>query len=173
MALIGSTKKESANARIIEKFRSETAGFFDVRVFPIDILPYFNPDLENDDLLPESVKNFRNCLENAAGVVICTPEYVFSLPGVLKNALEWTVSTILFNDKPTALITAASVGEKAQESLGLVMKTIGAKVGIYSSILIKNVRTKINQNGEFINENTEKEFNDLIKDFKNNLIENK
>ena len=69
--------------------------------------------------------HFRKSIEEADAVLICTPEYVFSLPGILKNALEWTVSTTVFSDKPTALLTASSSGEKAHESLLLVMKTLG------------------------------------------------
>ncbi|WP_363317949.1 NAD(P)H-dependent oxidoreductase [uncultured Algibacter sp.] len=45
--------------------------------------------------------DFRNKIENADGIVICTPEYVFSIPSGLKNTIEWCVSTNAFSNKPT------------------------------------------------------------------------
>jgi chromate reductase, NAD(P)H dehydrogenase (quinone) len=166
IAFSGSIKKDSMNGKIIEKFTELTTDFFEIELFPIDELPHFNPDLETPENLPKRVKKLRKAIENADGVLISTPEYVFSIPAILKNALEWTVSTIVFKDKPTAIITAATVGEKTHESLHLVMTTIGAKIGDKSALLIKNVKSKINPFGEFINAETLQEFNDLIDDFK-------
>ena len=69
----------------------------------IAALPHFNADLD-DEGLPPSIENFPPRIEEAAGALICTPEYVFSLPGTLKNALDRTVSTTVFSDKPAAII---------------------------------------------------------------------
>jgi len=55
---------------------------------------------------PESVKNFKSKVKEADGVLICTPEYAFGVPGAFKNALDWTVGSSDFYDKPVALITA-------------------------------------------------------------------
>ena len=165
IALIGSTKTASLNLKIVEKFAKMTKNSLEITIFPIIDLPFFNPDVDNETDVPSIVTDFRQAIDTADGVLICTPEYVFSLPGILKNALEWTVSTIVFNEKPTALITASSVGEKAHESLSLVMQTIGAKVGEKSALLIQNVKTKVNMSGEFINADTLKAFKDLIEDF--------
>jgi NAD(P)H-dependent FMN reductase len=104
-------------------------------------------------------------IEEASGVVICTPEYVFSLPGTLKNALDWTVSTTVFSDKPVAIITASSSGKKAHESLELVMKTLGAKIGQKSKLLIQGVRSKINSEGKISDEATWKEIKELCDSF--------
>lgn len=115
----------------------------------IDELPHFNPDLEKDGLPPPSVAAFRQLIEDADGVLICTPEYVFSLPGALKNALEWTVSTTIFSFKPLAFIVASASGEKAFESLELIMKTLLQQpVNEQCKLLIKGGRGKINAEGQ-------------------------
>ena len=101
-------------------------------------------------------------IEAADGIIICTPEYVFSLPGVLKNALEWTVSTTIFSGKPAALIVASGQGEKAYEALILIMNTLGAKVGEYAKLLIPGARSKINTQGHISDELTAKELDRLI-----------
>lgn len=108
-------------------------------------LPHFNPDLDNDT--PAVVTDWRDQLKNADAVLICTPEYAFGVPGSLKNALDWTVSSGEFVDKPTALITASSVGTNAHASLLLTLGAISAKVTDEATLLIPFVRTKVNTDG--------------------------
>ncbi len=122
----------------------ECAAWADVVVYEgMLALPYFNPDLDKEETVPVTVSEFRNQIQAADAVLICTPEYVFSLPGVLKNALEWTVSTTVFSDKPAALITASASGQKAAESLELIMRTIGAKFSQDTMLLIQGVKGKV------------------------------
>jgi chromate reductase, NAD(P)H dehydrogenase (quinone) len=168
LVLLGSTKTDSTNEKIVDYFTEKTASFFDVETYPLSILPFFNPDLETD-LLPDSVKDFRQKIEQADGVLISTPEYVFSIPGVLKNALEWTVSTIIFDKKPTAIITAASSGNVAHESIQLIMKTIGADFDEKTAVLIQSPKSKMNSNGEITDPKTIDLLANLILNFKEKL----
>src|SRR6478752_4823175 len=71
-------------------------------------LPHFDDSFE----IPAEVIQFRQLIFEADGVLICTPEYAFGVPGSLKNALDWTVGTMEMNSKPTALITASTGGER-------------------------------------------------------------
>jgi NAD(P)H-dependent FMN reductase len=64
------------------------------------------------------------------------------VPGVLKNALEWTVSTTVFSEKPVAIIVASGLGEKTYESLTLIMTTLGARIPDSSRLLIQGARAK-------------------------------
>jgi chromate reductase len=93
------------------------------------------------------VINWRKQLKNADAVLICTPEYAFGVPGSLKNALDWTVSSGEFVDKPVALVTASSVGTNAHASLLLTLGAISAKVADDAALLIPFVRTKVNSDG--------------------------
>ncbi len=126
-------------------------------------LPHFNPDLDTETP-PESVAEWRERIKKSDGILICSPEYVFSIPAALKNALEWTVSSADFHDKPTALITASSLGETAHESLLLVLKTIDAKIGEHAALLISGAQTKI-KDGKIADENTVEKLNLLIESF--------
>src|SRR5688572_2321077 len=119
LAISGSTQKGSSNELIIQHITKRYSDTLDIQLFDISSLPYFVPEAE----APEIVVQFRKLIENADGVLISTPEYVFSLPGILKNAIEWTVSTMVFNEKPIAFIIASASGDKAYESLELVMNT--------------------------------------------------
>ena len=64
-------------------------------------LPHFNPDLDDDDCRT-IVTDWRDRLKECDGVLFCTPEYAHGVPGVLKNALDWIVSSGEFMYKPTA-----------------------------------------------------------------------
>jgi Predicted flavoprotein len=143
LALCGSNRVDSTNLKIIKAIRKFSFEMINVEIYDqIRILPYFNPDMDNDQP-PALVKAFRDKIREADGVLICTPEYVYSLPGVLKNAIEWCVSTTVFSLKPVALITASSSGEKAHESLQLIMKTLYANFSDSTQLLIKGAKTKI------------------------------
>lgn len=128
-AICGSTRKQSVNSLILENIAERYAAqaLFDL-YYGIGNLPHFDTDLDKEPL-PPAVTDLRQRIAAADAVLICTPEYVFSLPGSFKNAIEWTVSTTLFTDKQVALITASSSGHKAHESLQLVMRTLGARWG--------------------------------------------
>lgn len=154
LAIPGSTRTNSSNLQIIHAIANLASIDAEVEVYnKLSGLPHFNPDVD-DDNLPDAVAEFRNKIKEADGVLICTPEYIFSLPGSLKNAIEWTVSTTIFLNKPTALITASGLGDKAHESLQLIMKTVGAAFNDETQLLISGARTKVNSNSEIIDEAT-------------------
>ncbi len=165
LAISGSLRAKSANLTILKNIAEMFADKINVKLYDgLANLPQFNPDLDTDSPIRE-VEDLRGQIRAADGVLICTPEYVFSIPGALKNALEWTVSTSDFTGKPTALITASGLGEKAPDSLFLVLKTIEAKINENTALLISGARTKINAEGNISDEPTIEAINLLIESF--------
>ncbi len=153
-AISGSTRKNSGNLTVIHTLKNLFSAQMDFSLYEaIDQLPHFNPDLDRDDP-PAVVKEFRQMIEDADAVIICTPEYVFSLPGSLKNAIEWTVSTTIFQHKPVALIVAAASGQKAMESLHLILTTLEASIGDDSRLIIQGIRGKIDREGNIVHQET-------------------
>jgi chromate reductase, NAD(P)H dehydrogenase (quinone) len=144
LAICGSTRAQSANLSIIQYVGELLADEVEMKIYSeLSALPHFNPDLDKERA-PDIVETLREKIKDADGILICTPEYVFSLPGALKNALEWCVSTNIFSEKPVALITASASGTKAHESLQLVMKTIGANIQQETNLLIQGAKGKVN-----------------------------
>lgn len=169
LAISGSLRTKSANLTIIESIAEMFADKVSMTIYQgLANLPHFNPDLDTD-APPAEVKDFRDRIKEADCVLICSPEYVFSVPGALKNALEWTVSSSDFSGKPTALITASSLGEKAHESLFLVLKTIEAKIDEKTSLLISGARTKLDEKGKFSDNETLESVTLLIDVLINNI----
>ena len=112
LAIIGSTRVNSSNLNLVKYLEVLSKDIFEITYFEgLITLPHFNPDLDHENP-PQEVVAFRQQIADAHGVIICTPEYVFSLPGSLKNAIEWCVSTTVFSQKPVGLITASASGEK-------------------------------------------------------------
>lgn len=95
----------------------------------IDRLPFFNPDLDNEEV-PEAVESFRAELRNADGLLISSPEYAHGVPGVLKNALDWLVGSTQGEivDKPVALVNASPYATIAQASLVETLRVMSARV---------------------------------------------
>jgi chromate reductase len=147
-AIIGSASQHSANHKLVELFEKLSADSFNVTIFDsLKALPHFDPDLSTGNP-PAAIVAFRNSIEQADGLLICTPEYVFSIPSGLKNAIEWCVSTTVFTDKPTALITASAHGQKGHEELQLIMKTVQTRFTNETTLLVQGIKGKINQQGE-------------------------
>ena len=162
LAISGSTKSGSTNERILHAIAHLYAPRVEFEIFTaIDRLPHFNPDLDNDHP-PAEVVELRRLIDESAGVLISTPEYVFSLPGALKNALEWMVSTTIFTDKPAAFIIAATSGEKAFESLALILRTIGAKIDDDSMMLVRGARAKLADDDTITDEPTRQEIDRVM-----------
>ena len=154
LAISGSTKKNSTNGIFLRFIAESFQDTLDVQIYEkIDTLPHFNSDLDHENP-PASIVEFRKLIQAADGVLFCTPEYVFSLPGTLKNAIEWNVSTTLFSNKAVALIVAATSGEKAMEALDLIMTTIEARIVKEAKLLIKGARGKIGKGGKIQDQNT-------------------
>ncbi len=164
LAISGSLRSKSANLTILTNIKELFADRMNIEIYDgLANLPQFNPDLDTN-APPETVSDFRRKIREADGVLVCSPEYVFSVPGALKNALEWTVSSSDFHHKPTALITASSLGDKAHESLIVILKTIDAKIGENAALLISHAQTKL-KDEKISDAETVKQINLLVESF--------
>jgi chromate reductase, NAD(P)H dehydrogenase (quinone) len=121
--LVGSLRNESINMRYaqeLEKLAPKGVEF----VFANLNLPLFNQDLEAD--FPAEARAVKDVLAEADGVLIVTPEYNRSFPGVLKNAIDWASrpwGSNSFDAKPVALVgVSGALGTtQAQQQLRNVM----------------------------------------------------
>jgi len=146
LALCGSTRTNSSNRELINVIIELYKAKADIQVFEgLDQIPHFNPD-RDDEHPPKQVSFFRRQVKEADGILICTPEYAMGVPGTLKNAIDWTVSSMQFSHKPVALITASSQGYKAHASLLETLKVIECDIPDTSQLVISFVKTKVRDN---------------------------
>ena len=144
LAISGSLRQDSSNYRIINKVASLVPNNIELTIYKeLGKLPHFDGEEGY-----EIVDQWRKQIQDADGILICTPEYAFGVPGSLKNALDWTVSSGNFYEKPVALITASSVGDKGHVSLLQTLTAITAKMNDDTKLLIPFIRSKFNEKGE-------------------------
>lgn len=120
---------------------------------PIDQLPFFNEDLERQGD-PPVVREFMRALANADALIVFTPEYSYSIPGVLKNALDWAsrpVGRSVLRGRPVAIM-GASTGRsgtmRAQLHVRQVLQYVGAIPLPEPEVSITFARDKFNGIGE-------------------------
>jgi len=156
LAICGSTRASSSNHHLIKAITDLGARVFDIQLFGgLTELPHFNPDQDlSPDAAPAAVQQFRKQLEAADAVLICTPEYAIGVPGTLKNAIDWTVSSMHFSRKPVALITAGTSGHKAHQSLLGTLLIIESKIAEDAQLVVSGVKTKVNEQGVITDEGT-------------------
>jgi len=124
----GSTRSGSANtAALVTAAVLAPPGVTAVLYEGLEGLPAFNPD-HDGELLPPPVARLRQEIEAADAVLFCTPEYAGTLPGSLKNLLDWTVGGGQLYEKPVAWlnVAAANRGLGAQQTLASVLGYVGA-----------------------------------------------
>ncbi len=153
-AIIGSASVNSTNLKLVEQLPVLATSAFNLTIYnDLKLLPHFDPELSANNP-PKQIIELRQSIEQADGVIICTPEYVFSIPSGLKNAIEWCIATTVFSDKPVGLITASANGQKGHAELQLIMKTVMAKFTYETSLLIQGIKGKFDEQGNLINNET-------------------
>jgi len=154
LALNGSASASSSNEKLIDQIIQLLPPEFSVTVFDrLQTLPHFDPKRTEQETPPEVIE-LRERIAQADGVLFSTPEYIFSIPSALKNAFEWCVSTTVFSEKPTGILTASASGEKGHAELQLIMKTLMATFTTDTTLLIQGIKGKINIKGEITDEET-------------------
>jgi NAD(P)H-dependent FMN reductase len=134
----------------------------------LETIPPFDPDRDREgDVPPPPVARLRAALQAADAVVICTPEYAFGVPGVLKNALDWTVASGDFADKPTAAISSSPSdlgGDKAHASLVLTLGAMQARLVSRGGLVVPFVRQKLAPDGAVTDPTTATALRDVLQE---------
>ena len=135
-AISGSLRAGSSNTAVLRAAaRLAPAGVEVVLFEGIADLPFFNPDLDGDDV-PAPVGAMRALIGNVDGLLISSPEYARGVAGVLKNALDWLVGSHEFPDKPIALINTSPRATHALAALTLTLETMSARIATEACVTL-------------------------------------
>lgn len=131
LLVCGSLRDGSTNMAVLRTAAELAPG--PTRLFGgLAALPHFSPD-DDHDPLPATVAALREAIAGADAILFCTPEYAGTLPGALKNLLEWTVGGVEMTGKPVGWINASGIhaptgGAGTHETLRTVLGYVSAEV---------------------------------------------
>ncbi|MCJ8211262.1 NAD(P)H-dependent oxidoreductase [Mucilaginibacter sp. RS28] len=148
LGISGSLRQGAAHTAILEQLSALLEEPFKLLLCEgLEEIPAFNPEKDIDPA-PASVAHFRDQLKSADALLICTPEYAYGIPGALKNAMDWVVSSGELVNKPVAVITASGLGEHAHQSIQLVLTAMNAKITEDTTLLISWIKGKLNEQNQ-------------------------
>lgn len=157
LCISGSANEASSNTKLLRQIALVFADCYEFEVYEgLQLLPLFSPQsLQNG--IPPSIQELKTKMIECDAVIISTPEYLYNVPAVLKNILEWMTESGELDSKPVLPITftpAPPRGEFAMQSLTNSLKAVKSKVVAELPLYQNEIR---NENGEVVL-NTEHEF---------------
>lgn len=167
LAFAGSLRKQSYNKAILAAALEMVPEKTTLEIFDLEGIPSFNQDLENQP--PDKVREFKSKIRAADAILIATPEYNYSIPGVLKNALDWASRPYgdnAFDRKPVAIM-GASVGmlgtARAQYDLRRSFVFLNMFPLNQPEVMVPLAQDKVNSSGKLTDEKTRKKIAELLR----------
>ena len=167
LAIAGSLRQGSYNRGLLRTAQEVAPDWVEVQFFDIGQLPFFNEDVEAAGD-PETVRQFKAAIDASNAVLIATPEYNGSVPGVLANAIDWasrpTGRSVLRN-KPVAVMGAVlgkSGSANAQATMRGVLSRVGAIVVPDPQVLVPRASGLFDEDVNLRDEDKREEIRQLI-----------
>jgi chromate reductase, NAD(P)H dehydrogenase (quinone) len=167
LGFAGSLRKESFNKALLRAALKLLPEDANLEIFDLEGIPPFNQDLENN--LPERVRIFKEKIKVADAILIATPEHNFSIPGVLKNAIDWAsrpYGNNSFEGKPVAIMSASGGmigGSRAQYHLRQTFVFLNMFPINRPEVIVPFAGEKIDTNGNLTDEKTKEKIKELLK----------
>jgi chromate reductase len=152
LGFAGSLRKGSFNKALLHVAVELAPENAEIEIFDLEGIPLFNQDFERNP--PEKVRDFKSRIKAADAILIASPEYNYSVSGVLKNAIDWASRPYddnAFEDKPVAVMSASIGmlgGARAQYHLRQTFVTLGMYPINYPEVMVAYAREKIDENGK-------------------------
>lgn len=156
LALSGSLRADSVNAKLLRAAGELAPAGTELSLYDYSDIPLFNSDLGE----VEAVDRFKAALAGADALLIATPEYNYSIPGVLKNALDWGSRPAYKGPMaglPTGVMSASPSmlgGVRAQQHLKLVLLGMGTPVFPQPEFVMAGAFQKFDDSGALSDEKT-------------------
>ena len=166
LGIAGSLRKQSYNRALLRAAQQLTPEGARIDIIEIDGLPGFSQDDEANP--PAKVLELKQRVRSADAILFVTPEYNYSVPGVLKNAIDWASRPFgdnAWNGKPVAIM-GASVGTfgtaRAQYHLRQMFVFLNMCAVNQPEVMIANAATAFDEQGQLVNETSRKLIGQLL-----------
>jgi chromate reductase len=171
LGIAGSLRKASFNQGVLRAAAELAPEGATIEIFDLDGIPGFNQDDEQDP--PEKVAELKRKIRESDAILFVTPEYNYSIPGVLKNAIDWAsrpYGDSAWDGKPAAIMGASIGGiatARAQYHLRQMMVFLNMFPVNQPEVMIGNCSDKFDEQGNLTDDETKKFIRQLLE----NLVE--
>jgi NAD(P)H-dependent FMN reductase len=169
----GSLRSGSYNSSLLRAALQVLPADVQLEIGTIKGIPLYDGDVEAKEGIPDSVQALKNSIIQADGLLLVTPEYNNSMPGVLKNAIDWLSrppadSGKVFGNKPVALIGASPGGFGtilSQAAWLPVLRTLGTRAWFGGRLMVSRAGQVFDANGELQDEAVRKQLSTFMAGF--------
>jgi chromate reductase len=166
LGFAGSLRKNSYNKALLKTAAELVPRNVKLEIFDLEGIPPFNQDLETR--MPEKIKEFKVRIRAADAILIATPEYNYSIPGVLKNAIDWASRPYgdnVLEGKPVAVMSA-SVGMLGGARVQYHLRQVFVFLDMYPinrpEVMVALAGEKIDENDRVHDEKTRGKMKELL-----------
>jgi chromate reductase len=161
LAISGSLRRDSYNTRLLRAAEEVAPAGVEVELYHPHLLGAIPPyDADVDDLgVPATVTELKHAIASVDAVIVATPEYNSSIPGQLKNALDWVSRPLAespFRGKPTTVVGASASAYGAvwaQADLRKVLGALGARI-VEAEVAVPHAAERFDESGRLTDEET-------------------
>lgn len=168
LGIAGSLRKQSFNRGLLRAAQELTPEGARMDIFELDGLPGFNQDEEANP--PAKVIDLKQQVRNADAILLVTPEYNYSVPGVLKNAIDWAsrpYGDSAWNGKPVALM-GATVGTLGTARAQYHLRQMFVFLNMYAvnqpEVMLSNAHKHFDEAGKLTDETAKKLVRQLLEE---------
>jgi chromate reductase, NAD(P)H dehydrogenase (quinone) len=173
IGLSGSLRQHSFNSSLLRAAVELMPQGAEMTIGSIRDIPLYNGDLEDAQGVPGPAQALKDAIAGADGLLLVTPEYNNSIPGVFKNAIDWLsrppahISRV-FGGKPVGLIGASPGGFGtilSQEAWLPILRTLGTRPWFGGRLLVSRATTVFDDSGQIMNDSTKEQLQKFIDGF--------
>jgi chromate reductase, NAD(P)H dehydrogenase (quinone) len=173
IGISGSLRKGSFNSALLRAAVGVTPEGAELEIGTIRGIPLYDGDVEAESGIPQAVATLKDAIVAADGLLLVTPEYNNSIPGVFKNAIDWLSrgpggAKIAFGGKPIAIIGASPGGFGtilSQNAWLPVMRTFGADLWMGGRLLVSHADKAFDADGNLIDEKVKEQLAGFLAGF--------
>jgi chromate reductase len=170
LGIAGSLRRGAYNRYLLDAAREVAPEWMAIEIFDLHDIPLYNADLDNDQDRPAAVTRLKERIAAADALLIATPEFNHSVPGVLQNAIDWASrpgGRSPMAGKPAAIMGASpgAIGTaRAQQQLKLVLFATLAVVMPHAGVVVGQAADKFDTSGHLIHQPTREFLRSFVRD---------
>jgi len=169
----GSLRRGSLNAALLRAASELMPPGSELKIESIEGIPLYNADVESAEGIPQRVAEIKKAIAASDGLLLATPEYNNSIPGVFKNAVDWLSRPssdikAVFGGKPVAIMGASPGGfgtVLSQNAWLPVLRTLGTNPWFGGRMMVSRAESVFDENGKVKDETIRKQLQQFLNGF--------